>query len=96
MGSIDANGFLKEGVPEHFGQFGNPRPMQKRFESGLVKDSRALDLQQNSNCWICEGWQEVHFIYTPGMSDETSKHDIYTPIELHLEIDEFKPDLLLP
>jgi len=29
MGSIDANGFLKEGIPDHFGEFGNPRPMQK-------------------------------------------------------------------
>jgi hypothetical protein len=94
-GQLDPNGFLKEGTKEVLFE-SNHRQILKTAKGGVVKDSRALSLQQNSNCWICEGWQQVHFIYTPGISDDRVSHDKYVPIKIHLEIDDYQPDLLLP
>ena len=48
-----------------------------------------------SNCWICEGWTEVKFIWQPGVSSQT-EHDKETPIYLHLSSANYKPELLLP
>ena len=66
------------------------------MQGGIVKDKRAFTSELLSNCWICEGWSQVHFIYEPGKSDDNKNHDEFVPINLHLEIDDFKPDLLLP
>lgn len=66
------------------------------MQGGIVKDKRAFSTELLSNCWICEGWSQVQFIYEPGQSDENLSHDEFVPICLHLEIDDFKPDLLLP
>ena len=49
-----------------------------------------------SNCWICEGWAEHRFVYEPGKSDDYADHDPFVPINLHLDIDHFKADLMLP
>ena len=61
-----------------------------------MNDSRKVAFENVSNCWICEGWSEVHFTYTPGVSDDNPNHDVYKPIDLHLELDHYKPDLMLP
>jgi hypothetical protein len=55
--------------------------------SGKIKNPRSIQLQHNSNCWICEGWTQVKFTYEPGVSDENADHDPFKPIKLHLEID---------
>jgi hypothetical protein len=64
------------------------------MQGGIVKNSKALELQSNSNCWICEGWTEHHFKFIPGRSDNNPDHDIYKPINLHLDIDHFEGDLM--
>ena len=64
------------------------------MQAGIVKDSRALKLKKVSNCWICEGWSEQHFTYTPGKSDDNPNHDEFKPIKLHLDIDHFEGDLM--
>ena len=69
--------------------------MQNDMKSGIVRSSKALQLQSSSNCWICEGWTEHHFTFTPGRSDNNPNHDIYKPIKLHLEIDEYNGDLMM-
>jgi NLR family CARD domain-containing protein 3 len=53
-----------------------------------------IDLQACSNCWICEGWTDVRFEWTPGLSsDDIIKDDL--PFFLHLEIDNYEPDLMM-
>jgi hypothetical protein len=65
--------------------------------SGRFGDSRFRELEITSNCWVCEGWTEHMFEYTPGVSDDLKgEHDPFKPIYLHLELDEFEPDLMLP
>ena len=66
------------------------------LQGGVVKDSRKLELQNVSNCWICEGWSQHSFEYQPGVSDDQPEHDKFIPINLHLDIDHFEPDLMLP
>lgn len=66
------------------------------MQAGIVTDTRVFELQAFSNCWICEGWSEYRFTFEPGVSDGNTDHDPYMPIKLHLEIDRFQPDLLLP
>jgi hypothetical protein len=34
-----------------------------------------LTLKARSNCWICEGWSEVKFIWRPGKSSEDDAPD---------------------
>lgn len=48
-----------------------------------------------SNWWICEGWTEVKFEWTPGISSPTP-HNPDEPIYLHLSCDDYKEDLMLP
>jgi len=68
--------------------------MQTQMQGGIVKNSKALELRSCSNCWVCEGWTEHRFSYTPGRSDDNPDHDIYKPIKLHLDIDHFEGDLM--
>lgn len=66
------------------------------------KNKIAADLKISENCWICEGWNQVNFRYTPGISDKTidldkgEAHDIHIPINLHIDSDNFLADLMLP
>ena len=62
---------------------------------GVVTDSRALELQAHTNCWVCEGWAEHRFTYKPGVSDDNPNHDIFKPIKLHLDVDHFEGDLMM-
>lgn len=54
------------------------------------------------NCWICGGWNEVEFEYSPGFSDNSvdlamgEEHDEYIAINMHMDSDEYEGDLLLP
>ena len=70
-------------------------PMQEEISVGVVRNSHALELAQNSKCWICEGWTEHRFTYEPGLSDDNPNHDGTKPIKLHLEIDKFEGDLMV-
>ena len=70
-------------------------PMNEQIVIGGVRNSQALELAQNSNCWLCEGWTEHRFTYEPGVSDANPNHDEFKPIKLHLEIDHFEGDLMM-
>jgi hypothetical protein len=48
-----------------------------------------------SNCWICEGWSEVEFSFTPTPEMGEVDKDV-TPIKLHLQADEYAGELLMP
>ena len=45
---------------------------------------------------MCEGWSEHRFTYAPGRSDDNPNHDEFKPIKLHLDIDHFEGDLMMP
>ena len=59
------------------------------LQSGKIRNPTAVQLQQHSNCWLCEGWTQVKFRYLPGISDDNPEHDPFKPIKLHLEIDQY-------
>lgn len=42
------------------------------------------------NCWICEGWEEKEFIWTPKKSGPVNK----PPILIHFNFDEYQPHLM--
>ena len=65
------------------------------MQGGIVKNSNSLELRMNSNCWVCEGWSEHHFVYKCGISDNNPNHDPFKPIKLHLDIDHFEGDLMM-
>ena len=60
----------------------------------------AIELRVADNCWICEGWRQETFEFTPGVSsdlpDGADEHDAFVPIYLHLDQDDFRADLMLP
>lgn len=45
---------------------------------------------ESIKCWICENWIEVTFKWTPGVSGAA----IEEPVFLHLECDDFQPELM--
>ena len=95
-GYIDDQGFMHPQLPYYVSESTVFTRMQTDLQGGIVNDSRKLEFENVSNCWICEGWSEVHFTYEPGVSDDNPNHDVFKPIDLHLELDHYKPDLMLP
>ena len=95
-GDVDAKGFVNPQVPYSVGGGAVLTRMQSDLKGGVIKDSRKVALQAVSNCWICEGWSEHLFTYQPGISDDNPGHDPFVPINLHLDIDHFEADLMLP
>ena len=41
-------------------------------------------------CWICEGWEEVQFVWKPGESGWFEKE----PIFLHLDFEDYQPMIM--
>lgn len=104
-GEVDANGFVVQNEAVSFGFLGRNQIMNRISvipdkATGKVKSQLAIDLKATDNCWICEGWQQVTFEFTPGVSnklpDGVESHDPFVPIYLHLDQDDFRRDLMLP
>ena len=94
-GDVDTQGFVKAGKPLSVAPASIMTRMQDQMKSGIITDRNALELKQNSNCWVCEGWSEHRFTYEPGRSDDNPNHDEFKPIKLHLDIDHFEGDLMM-
>lgn len=47
-------------------------------------------LKAASNCWICEGWSSVKFMFTPKTEIDVSS----VQVKLHLSTDDFKGEVL--
>lgn len=60
------------------------------FNRMFVNDTKVPKKKTVINCWICERWIEVKYTWTPGVSGEASN----APIYLHLECDNFEPELM--
>jgi hypothetical protein len=62
-------------------------------EKGATKQKSNNDkirrIRAKNNCWICEGWREIPFIYRPekSMMNKLEKH----VIRLHLSFEDWKP-----
>ena len=85
------------GLPATLSNEAQINRMQKHLQGGVVTDSNVFNLQALSNCWICEGWAEHIFRFTPGVSDSDSTVDPEnSPVVLHLEVDRFKGDPMMP
>jgi len=68
--------------------------MDDSLETGKLRQTK-IDLNVSSHCWICEGWTQVKFEFDP--SDSTLAHLNPGPddqINIHLSIDDYKPDTL--
>ena len=95
MGRTDALGFLHKSEEIDYALATLFTRIKPTLERGHKHNSQAISLQASSNCWICEGWTEVKFVFNPELAFP-EKHDPYVPIYLHLSSDEFEQDLLLP
>ena len=63
--------------------------------TGKIKNKEKIKLSASSNWWIWEGWTEVKFEYTPGISSSIP-HDPEKPLYLKLSSDDYADDLMLP
>lgn len=61
----------------------------------MIKNEKLFSLKAASNCWICEGWTEIKFEFTPGVSSNI-EIDETKPLMLHVDCDDYEPDLMLP
>jgi hypothetical protein len=66
------------------------------LESGILRDKRRRNLNSNSNCWICEGWSQVRFEYTPGDEIPDEDKGENKPTSIHLSFLNYKPETMLP
>jgi NLR family CARD domain-containing protein 3 len=104
-GSTDAYGFIKghrnedPGISHVFTRIDSINLIIKillaTLESGVKKNQNMMKMKAFSNCWICEGWSQMKFVYTPGV---TSSRPIteYDNLYVHLGFENYEPDLLLP
>eukprot|EP00357_Protocruzia_adherens_P001184 CAMPEP_0115016550 /NCGR_PEP_ID=MMETSP0216-20121206/27513_1 /TAXON_ID=223996 /ORGANISM="Protocruzia adherens, Strain Boccale" /LENGTH=922 /DNA_ID=CAMNT_0002387047 /DNA_START=323 /DNA_END=3091 /DNA_ORIENTATION=+ len=71
----------------------SPRILGERRELSPTADDlrRKNDLVRETPCWICEGWNEVEFVWSPGTSDY-NKNPV--SVFLHLDIDDFEADMM--
>ena len=95
-GDVDVKGFVNPQVPFSVGGGAAVTRLPTSLQSGVVVDSRKIELRSVSNCWICEGWSQHLFIYRPGVSDDRIVLDPHSVIKLHLDIDHFEGDKMLP
>ena len=64
-----------------------------RLQAGTVPHDKVGNISK-TNCWICEGWQEYWFEFTPGISTN-EPINLESPLYLNWEVDEYKEDMLL-
>lgn len=95
-GHVDNQGFVQPSYELTKADSIMMTKIKPELESACFKDPERLQLQVNSNCWICEGWTQVKFRFEPGVSDGTKDHDPFKAIKLHLEFEQYVGDLMLP
>ena len=94
-GKIDTLGFID---PEHDDDTAITHiatRLTPDLNIGKIKSKQKIKLKACSNCWICEGWTEVKFEFTPGISS-SEPYDPEQPIYLHASTDDYAEDLMLP
>ncbi|CAI2364501.1 unnamed protein product [Moneuplotes crassus] len=67
--------------------------IHESLETGVLTE-RKRQFKVSSNCWICEGWTQHEFKFIPRKSTEDII-DQFTPVYLHLDCDEYEPDLMI-
>jgi len=55
-----------------------------------VRDTNRIAMNAVSNCWICEGWSEVQFDFSP----KEPVDELTEPVKLHLCCDGYEGGLL--
>ena len=81
--TVDSKGFVIEVC-------GAPRVEQGHFFRRIIEKPNYKCKSEIVNCWVCENWVEMNFKWTPGTSGDAKSH----PIFLHLECDNWEPELM--
>ena len=89
--AIDSKGFM---LPNEF----TAKMQQSHFFHRILNNSSKSPTSLKAkpkrkslgNCWICDKWVEVIFVWTPGISGEASMPPIY----LHLEHENYAAELM--
>jgi hypothetical protein len=85
-GIVDSQGFvLRSSGSTHFEQ----SHLFKRIFQEVKKVKLSLK-RPKIKCWICEEWVEMKFVWNLNQSESSSNGDMF----IHLECDEFQPDLM--
>ncbi|CAG9324752.1 unnamed protein product [Blepharisma stoltei] len=82
---IDSKGFI---IPTAY----SGKLEQGHFFHRILESKKNKPPQKGitMNCWVCEKWVEMAFIWVPGRSGEAKTE----PIFLHLECDNYEPQLM--
>jgi len=94
--SIDENGFLHamKKAEKHDNYYAHSQiyygiDNEKGVNKQKTNNDKIRRIRAKNNCWICEGWREIPFIYRPEKSMR-NKLDKYI-IRLHLSFEDWKP-----
>ncbi|CAG9334034.1 unnamed protein product [Blepharisma stoltei] len=82
---VDSKGFIRKRKIDPKLETGHLTQRIFDHDSLLAKNH----CEDNSNCWLCEAWVEVNFIWTNSIV--TARNE---PIFLHLDIDDYEPELI--
>ena len=86
-GYIDSQGFIHPSNRSfHFEQ---SHLFRRIFEDAKSFKTKSK-VKAKSMCWLCEQWVEMIFFWTPSPSDVSSNDQVF----IHLECDEYEPDLM--
>ena len=64
---------------------------------GVCQSTINVDLRATSNCWICEGWSEVKFLFniTTCNIPLTEEDGVLKGVNIHLDFDDYRPDVMI-
>lgn len=96
--NVDPQGFAHVDAIENELEIGSTHirtRMPANLETGHIMKS-AIELQGNSNCWICEGWTQVEFKLDLKRVDnpELDLNDD-DPVFIHFSFEDYQPDILV-
>ena len=86
-GFIDSQGFL---VPTNQTMHFEQSHLFKRLFDDIRTVQLSLKRRPKLRCWICEGWVEMKFVWTLGVSGGSNNGDMF----IHLDCDNYEPDLM--
>ena len=88
LGFIHPNHSNKVNPNQHYGQNILSYSMNTNHLVMKSKIDAVRKIRNKNNCWICEGWKETEFIYTPTKDEESIAE--YMVVKLHLSFENYE------
>ena len=94
--NTNAEGFLDKQKPHPASDSHIMTRLTESLAMGYQTSPIQIDLRATSNCWICEGWSEVKFMFDLTTADVklTPEDGELKGVNIHLDFDDYQPNVM--